>query len=65
MTDVAIRADRSAAHRALHKLDAKAFLDALRAAESVAISNGLSPRAAADVERVVVHQVAKARGVRT
>lgn len=65
MMDPAIRAESSAPHRALHKLDAKAFLDALRAAESVAISHGFTPQAAADVERVVVHQVAKARGVRT
>ncbi|CAB4167914.1 hypothetical protein UFOVP860_65 [uncultured Caudovirales phage] len=65
MIDPAIRAESSAVHRALHKVDARAFVDALRAAESVAISNGLTPRAAADVERVVVHQVALALGVRT
>lgn len=65
MIDPAIRADRSPAHRALHKVDAKAFLAALRAAETVAADNGLTPRAAADVERVVVHQVALALGVRT
>ena len=60
-----IAAERSRAHRALYRAAPDRLRDAMAAVESVAVIHGLEPRVAADVERVVVHQVAKALGVRT
>ena len=62
--DADLRKARTPVHRALAKHDPAALQDALNATEAVAIETGMSPAVRHAVERLVVHQVAKAMGVR-
>jgi hypothetical protein len=62
--DADLRAARTPVHRALAKVAPAALRDAMGAVEAVAIEVALSPMARRAVERLVVHQVARALGVK-
>jgi hypothetical protein len=59
-----VSASRGALFKALHRVNPAALGDALDAAGVLAANHGLPPQVAADVERLAVHQVAKALGVK-
>lgn len=62
--ELLIIAERSPAHRALAKAEPQRLTEIVRALESVAIAEAIEPRAAMAFERITVHQVARALGVK-
>lgn len=62
--ELLIIGERSPAHRALAKAAPAKLTEIVRAVESVAIAEAVDPRAAMAFERITVHQVARALGVK-